>query len=434
MRNEIELPEEVDVVVIGGGIVGLASALFLARNGARVLVVEKGRLGGEQSERAFGWISNLGLDPRKLDMTARAKTLWQQIDAESGGAAAYSRCGIVFACGSDRETAQWRGWLDEVAPYPSVDARLLDAEQTARLLPAAASPPTASLFGPSDGRIEPEKAVAAVASLARKAGALIVEDCAVRGLRLDGSRVVGIDTEHGMVRCNNALVAAGAWSRLFCAHHGIRLPQLSIESSLLRTTPVSGAPDVCLQSAGANFRPCADGSYVVAPDHGHIADIVPASFPLAKVFLPALWATRGLLKVRFGRRFFEEAARSSRWRHDAPSPFERYRNDTPAPDERLMKATLATLRKVFPVFDGAGIAKIWAGRIDATPDSTPVISAVASHPGLWIATGFSGYGLTHAPAAGEAVAAAIAGNPLPFDLSPYRLSRFFDGTRLTVRE
>lgn len=427
-------PSEVDVVVVGGGVVGLATAWAAAQKGLRVLLVEKGTLGAEQSSRAFGWISNLGLDPRKLDLTTRAKALWKDIHERTNGAPGLVRSGLVFHCANAQEEAPWRAWLGEVNGRPGVDARMLEGAELAPLLPGAAFPPGGALYGPSDGYVEPPAATRAVGVLARAAGAILVEGCAVRGVREEGGAVRAVVTEHGVVRARHVVVAAGAWSRLFCARHGIALPQLTIESSLARTTPIEGLPKVAFQRKGANFRPCADGSYVVAPDHGHVADVTPASIRWARLFFPALWSTKGLLRLRFGRRFFQELATPTRWRLDAVTPFERTRVLPAAPDVGLMTESFADLCEAFPGFRAAGLREMWAGHIDATPDSTPVISSVEGRPGFWIATGFSGYGLTHAPAAGEALAAAIAGETPAVDLSPYRLSRFFDGSPLILRE
>jgi glycine/D-amino acid oxidase-like deaminating enzyme len=146
--------------------------------------------------------------------------------------------------------------------------------------------------------------------------------------------------------------------------------------------------------------------------------------------LPILRKERKRIRLRLGRRFVEEARLPSRWALDEASPFERIRILDPEPAADLLEAGLGNLRAAFPAFAAATTRQRWAGLIDATPDAIPVISAVESLPGFFIATGFSGHGFGIGPGAGRLMADLVTGASPIVDPAPFRFARFTDGSRL----
>ena len=101
----------------------------------------------------------------------------------------------------------------------------------------------------------------------------------------------------------------------------------------------------------------------------------------------------------------------------------------PEPVARVNEEAWQAVRTLFPVFQQARIEEAWAGMIDVTPDAIPVVSEVKGLPGFFIATGFSGHGFGIGPGAGHLVADLVSGNPSLVDPSPFRFSRFSDGSR-----
>src|SRR5262245_17893004 len=91
-------PASADVVVIGGGIAGVSTALFLAQRGVSVVLCEKGRLAAEQSSRNWGWVRKMGRDPRELPLMIEAMRLWSELDARLGGSLGFRRTGILYLC------------------------------------------------------------------------------------------------------------------------------------------------------------------------------------------------------------------------------------------------------------------------------------------------------------------------------------------------
>src|SRR5262249_9079424 len=154
--------------------------------------------------------------------------------------------------------------------------------------------------------------------------------CAVRGIDRAAGRIAGVITEKGTIACQAVVVAAGAWSRLLLGSLGLRLPQLKVLASVMRTAPVADGPAPASWGPGLALRRRADGGYTVS--QGEVfADIVPDSFRFFADFLPVLRMEWRGLKLRLGARFLQEARMARPWRPDEVSPFERVRILDPAP-------------------------------------------------------------------------------------------------------
>jgi len=235
-------------------------------------------------------------------------------------------------------------------------------------------------------------------------------------------------TEKGTVACDTAVLAGGAWSRRFCHNIGIELPQLTVVNSVMRTEPIEVG--LTRNGSGGNFaiRKRADGGFTIAHDYLSVADIVPDSFRLLVRFLPALIMDWKGIKLRLGKRFIDEARLPRRWRLDEVSPFERVRILDPEPVMPILDEAAASLKEYFPAFRDMRIAERWAGVIDAMPDAVPVMSPVEKLKGFYLATGFSGHGFGLGPGAGKLVAQLVTGETPCVDPSPFRYSRYFDGT------
>jgi glycine/D-amino acid oxidase-like deaminating enzyme len=429
--SDPELPARVDVVVIGGGIIGTSTAFFLAQKGIAVALCEKGHIAGEQSSRNWGFCRQQGRDPRELPLIIESLRIWRGIDRLIDGDTGFRQAGIVYLAEDAKATADHKKWLDYARSY-QLDSRLVSGPQLATLLPGAARQWPSALYTASDGRAEPQKAAPAIATAVRRLGGAVLTNCAVRGLDLAAGRVTGVVTETGTIACSSVVLAGGAWSRLFCRNLGITLPQLKVRGSVFRTSPVSNAPETSLWAPGLGLRKRLDGGYNVAHGSLTVVDFIPDNLRFVKAFLPALRGAHTGLRFRFGKRFFEELAQPARWRLDQESPFERVRVLDPAPSADLLDSAAATLRKAFPAFEDARVEERWAGYIDVTPDAVPVISAVESLPGFFIAAGFSGHGFGIGPGAGRLMADLVSGAAPIVDPAPYRFSRFSDGSRVEV--
>jgi glycine/D-amino acid oxidase-like deaminating enzyme len=306
---------------------------------------------------------------------------------------------------------------------------MIDGNEVDRLLPGGARRFRGALYTPSDGRAEPQKAAPAIAAAARRHGATILTGCAVRGIERSGGRVTAAVTERGRIACDAVVLAGGAWSRLMCGTLGLDLPQLKVRSTVMRTAPLDGAPEIAAVGHGFGYRKRLDGGYTIANGLTTTAELVPDSVRLFFRFLPALRLEWKHLRLRLGERFLEEWRTPQHWPLDRPSPFEKVRVLDPAPVAGDNTAARQRIAAAFPAFARARIVQQWAGLIDVTPDAVPVISAVPEVPGFFLATGFSGHGFGIGPGAGRLMADLVTGDTPIVNPEAFRFSRFTDGSR-----
>ena len=418
-----ELPARADVVVVGGGIVGVSAALSLAKKGVSVTLCEKGRIAGEQSSRNWGWCRTMGRDLAEVPLSIESLRLWAGMNQEVGAETGFRNSGIVYLCDSQADLDQYEVWLEQARHY-QVASRLLGPAEVDRILPGSTRRWSGALITPSDGRAEPQLAVPAMAEAARRAGAEIVTCCAVRGLETTAGRTSAAVTEKGRINCSSIILAGGAWSRLFCGNFKVDFPQLKILGSVMRTAPLEGAPEFAVGASDFAFRKRLDGGYTLARRNANIAPIVPDSFRLFFDFLPALTTQWRELRLRIGRRFIEEWSIPRSWSLDSPSPFEAVRVLDPAPARAILDEGQSNLTRAFPVFKDVEIMERWAGLIDVTPDAIPVISPVQALPGFFLASGFSGHGFGLGPASGRLIADLVVGDNPIVDPTAFRFERF----------
>jgi glycine/D-amino acid oxidase-like deaminating enzyme len=324
--------------------------------------------------------------------------------------------------------AQHEAWLQHAREY-QLDSRLISGAEVADLMPGAAQKWLGALYTPSDGRAEPQIAAPAIAQAARQRGASILTSCAVRGIETEGGKVSAVVTERGKIACRQVVLAGGAWSRRFCDNLGVRLPQLKVLASVMRTEKLDGAPEISATGTGFGFRKRLDGGYNVSQRNANIFDIVPDAFRFFGEFLPTLRAQGMGIRMRVGGKFIEEWQMKRRWGMDEVSPFEQVRVLDPEPSATVLDEAQANIGKAFPAFANMKVAERWAGMIDVTPDAIPVMSEVQTLPGFFIATGFSGHGFGIGPGAGRLMADLVTGAAPVVDPTPFRYSRFTDGTK-----
>jgi glycine/D-amino acid oxidase-like deaminating enzyme len=416
-------PKQVDVVVIGGGIIGITTALFLAERGISVAVCEKGEVGHEQSGRNWGWVRVMGRDISEIPMALESQRLWEGLSKRVGADLGFARSGIVYTSDTPADLAKHEEWLEKARAF-QLGSRLLTRKEIADILPGSIRNYAGALFTPLDARAEPSKAVPAIARRVRELGGHILTQCAVRGVETSAGRLSGVITEKGVIACQRAVLSGGAWSRLFLGNMGIDFPQLKILGSVLRTAPMEGPPTYAVGASDFAFRKRSDGGYTIAHRGANVAHIVPDSFRLFRDFLPALTKQRHELRLRIGDRFIKEARTPSHWKMDEISPFERDRILDPKPDMAILAEGQRNLIKAFPAFRDIRVAASWGGLVDAMPDGVPVIGEVPKIPGFYLATGFSGHGFGIGPGAGRMIADLVSGGAPSIDMSPFRLERF----------
>ncbi|TPJ31582.1 FAD-binding oxidoreductase [Mesorhizobium sp. B2-7-2] len=423
IQTSSELPQSADAVVIGGGIVGVFAAYYLARRGMKVVLVEKGRIGAEQSCRNWGWCRQQNRDARELPMATRSLDLWERFVADSGEDTGFRRCGLLYLSNDEAELTRWARWRD-FARTAGVTTLMLDGAEASERGRATGRPWKGGVFSPSDGTADPSRAAPAVARAILKLGSTVHQNCAARGIETEGGRLSGIVTESGTIRTKVAVLAGGAWASSFCRQLGFRFPQASIRSSILSVSPgAEGLPDA-LHTARISVTHRGDGGYTLAISGRGRVDVTPQQLRFSSHFVPMFlkrWrslAPGGLQGLRSGHETLKL------WRLDQPTPMERMRILDPVPDQATIRLTHARALELLPALRQTRISAAWAGYIDSTPDGVPAIGEIHTVQGFFLAAGFSGHGFGIGSGAGHLVADLVTGSEPIVDPKSYDPRRF----------
>ena len=433
IEHDADLPDRADVAIVGGGVIGVMTAYYLAHKGSQVVLMEKGRIAAEQSSRNWGWVRQTGRDAAELPIMVEANRLWPQLQRDTNEDLGLVQSGLTYLADSEKDLVRFEDFLP-LANQNGVDSRILSSGEVSDLMPDASRPYLGALHTPSDFRAEPWVAVPRLARAAQRAGAVLKEGCAVRGLDIAGGKIAGVITEAGRVAADQVLVAGGAWSSLLLRRHGVSIPQLSVKASVVATRPVSEVYSGGAADDRIAFRRRQDGGYTLAPSAMHEVFIGPDAIRHAAKYPPAL------IREPFSRRYlpaapkgFPDAWRTPRrWSFDGASPFEAMRVLDPKPNSKFAQKLLSEFEALFPHLGPVGMQAQWGGMIDAMPDVVPIVDQVPQLPGLWVGTGMSGHGFGIGPAFGRILADLMTGADAGHDMSRFRFGRFSDGSKLVL--
>jgi glycine/D-amino acid oxidase-like deaminating enzyme len=416
------VPREADVVVIGGGVVGVFTAYYLARRGVKVALLEKGRVAAEQSSRNWGWCRQQNRDARELPMATKSLDLWEKVAQETGEDTGFRRCGLLYLSQDENELAGWAKWRD-FARTVGVTTHMLSAEEASERAKATGRTWKGGVFSPTDGTADPSKAVPVTARGIMAAGGTVHQNCAARGAELSAGRVSGVVTEAGTIRTKTVVMAGGAWASSFCNQLGIRFPQASVRSSILAVAPgANGLPDA-LHTAHVSLTRRSNGGYTLAISGRARIDPTPQQFKFSREFLP-MFARRWRSLAPGGFEGWRQGHESlTKWALDGATPMERNRILDPKPDMGQIRLTHQRACDLLPELRRVAISDVWAGYIDSTPDGVPAIGELEGIPGFILAAGFSGHGFGIGPGAGHMIADIITGSEPIVDPRPYRPER-----------
>ncbi len=370
-----------DVVIIGGGVHGLATAYYLAsRHGiTNVAVVDKGYIGGGGSGRNTAILRSNYLTPEGVAFYDRSLQLYQHLSSELNFNVMFSQRGHMTLAHNDSSLRTMR-WRAEVNKIQGVDSRVIGPDEIKKLVPTMDTsnrtryPILGALYHPPGGIIRHDAVVWGYARAADALGVQIHQETEVSGIDVAGGRVKGVQTSRGPIAAPVVVNCTAGWASLIAAMAGVGLPIITHPLQAAVTEPVKFFLDTVVVSGTLHV-------YVSQTDRGEL--VFGASVdPFASY------------SMRASLEFLEEVAGHV----------------------LQLMPSLATLR----------VLRQWAGLCDMTPDYSPIIGTTAVD-GFLVDVGWGTYGFKAGPAAGESVAELVATNRVPKLIAGFDLARFGDG-------
>jgi len=421
----VTAPRSADVVVVGSGITGAATAAALAERGATVLVLDKEHgPAREGSGRAQGSLRVQGRHPSEFPLVVEALRLWGRGAAEDPAHdAEFSTNGNVYLCTGEDERPLLLELAAQARAAGLVDVRYLEADGVREIVPAAAGPLLGGMWSPYDAQAQPDKGTHLFVRRAERAGVRFGFDTLVTRILTDGGRVMGVDTDRGQVHAPSVVVAAGVWTAHLLADLGVRVPLMPVCLSEVETAPLPPLfrPTVRAFGFGARQRP--DGRLVVSAGLGARVTRRASFYDVngLRFWLPRAKAFRKNLRIRVDAR---QVWRELRHRRSLGAGLVPVPSPEPVVDRRSVDDALHLLAQVFPAAGDAVAQRYWAGLVDMTPDGLPVIDHLAGQDGLVVVAGLCGHGLALGPVLGEIAADLALNGTTQHLIAPFSLARF----------
>ena len=427
VESDRGLPAEADVVIIGGGLLGVITALNLAERGVSVVLCEKGVVAGEASGRAVGLIEYELLSPIKMELIARSIELWHAMPERINGDMGYAGPGLISLYKEEEPAEFSAAWLKDMQGQPGVEARMLTDREIGALDGALGSGWHSGLYQANGAAIEPCLAAPAIAGAAQAQGATLLQSCAVRSIERRGGAVAGVITEQGSIKTASVIIAGGVWSSMLAAHLGLELPQIMIFAEQCSVEPVAGGPAIDGMTPAGYYRREPDGGYLFGAAAGRIPITMSIVKNIRKLMAAPTDVDQDMRPVLNLGTFFWDLKANRKRPADRVSVFEENRILQPESIPGITGEAIAGMGRYIPAFAGCKVREVYTGSLMSTIDNLGVISPVSSIPGLYVGAGML-YGLTMSTAAGEALADMVTSEAPKIDLTPYRYERFVDGS------
>lgn len=428
--DDTPFPPDADVVIAGAGIMGCAAAYYLGQRGLKAVVLDKSRIAGQQSTRAWGFVRQQGREAAEVPLMMAGMKIWEELEETLGFDLEWRQGGCLYIADNETDWASFNAWL-AVAREHGLDTRTLTRaqidERVSGLSPQART--LGGLYTATDGQAEPRRVAAAFAARAAEAGARFFEGCGVTAIETAGGAVVGVVTERGTIRTRRVICAAGATSFRLLDGVGIRLPQHAVRGTCMRTNVVPPVSASTVWGHGLGIRQRKNGAINLADDMQVDVDLTLGHLRGLSLFWPQFWSQRDKFRLHVNGAAWRDALALI---NGATGPIEP-RDPQPEPNRAHAPRALAKLKAIFPALKDAQIVEAWAGLIDVLPDGIPVIDAPGTPSGLAIATGFCGHGFAMGPIVGRLLAEWIDTGAPSLDLSAFRAQRFVDGTMVRPR-
>ena len=375
------LKRRYDVVIIGGGIHGLATAYYLAKeHGIKdIAVLESQYIGFGGSGRNTAHVRANQRTQQNVKLYDEGLRLWPILTDELDFNLMFFNCGNLSLAHSEAAVSGFRLAIN-TATFSGVKSELLDPQQCKEVIPALdisdrpAHPIQAGMYHPPGGTIRHDALVWGLAKGADKHGASIHQGVEVQGIDVDGPRVTGVQTNHGPISCNKLAVMAGGYGASICTMLDIELPIHPLTIQAMVTQPLKPLLNCVLSS----------GAYHVYANQTLKGEIATGAHM---------------------------------------DPQVNYTTDVTA---HYFKHQAEALTDFMPCLEGVRFLRIWAGLADMTPDMAPILDGNVMFDGLYIDLGWGYFGFKSGPITGKYMAEFIAREEAPEILAPFALNRFLE--------
>lgn len=373
-----------DVVIIGAGIIGCATAYFAARAGLSVTVVERGLPAGGTTSRCEGniLVSDKELGP-ELELTQYSLGIWKGELAEFGHLWEFEAKGGIIVASQESSLSTLERFSSAQRGF-GINAQRIDSDELRALEPNVTDRALGAAFYPEDSQVQPILAATHLLRLAQLAGAKLVTHAPVTELLRAGDRVTGVRTPRGDFSAAHVVNTAGPWSGEVAKLAGPGLPILPRRGFVLVTEPLP--PRIFHKVYAAEYV-----DNVATSDEGLQASPVVEGTPAGSILI-------GSSRERIGF------------------------------DSTVSPEALATIARnaitLFPFLERTRILRQYHGFRPYCPDHLPVIGPDARTPGLWHASGHEGAGIGLSVGTGKLLAQALAGAATDLSLAPFRPERF----------
>lgn len=371
-------PVKTDVIVIGGGIMGAATAFFLRKRNRSVALLERGLVGQQASGVNFGNVRRQGRFLPQLPLANRSREIWGRLNTLLGEDAEFLASGHMRVSYTDEMAERMVTYAHEARHY-GLNLEMITGNALRDRFPFIGPEIRAGSYAPLDGHANPRLAAPAFGRAARREGAQVFENAEIVTVEHDGLGFRVEATDGRVFRSDQLLISAGAWGNRLSSQFGEAVPLETHGPQMAVTEPVPYAIETVL---GVSTLIPEEIVYLRQVKRGNIV------FGGGGRTIPDLDARRAFVK----------------------------------PANTLSQLTQIT--RLVPALNRLNVIRVWSGVESYLPDDIPIMGPSGKVPGLHYAFGFCGHGFQLGPGVGDVMAELIDTGETTTPIKPFLISRF----------